>query len=93
MKRLIAIVTLLVLTATPVRAETVETCSTNTSNYGSGTVCGAFTVKEHTETVEHKVVETSASDSQIINLLMGIAGAAVVATVLYKLTYKTYILG
>ena len=69
------------------RAETVRTCS---SVYGGGEVCGETTTNV---TVEHKVVETAASDSQMIKLLLSIAGAAVVATALYKLTYKSYILG
>jgi hypothetical protein len=86
MKRLIALVTLLVISATPVSAETVRTCS---SVYGGGEVCGETTVTEQ----KAVIVETAVDDKQVINFLMGIAGAAVVATVLYKLTYRSYILG
>lgn len=86
MKRLIAFVTLLVISATPVSAETVRTCS---SVYGGGEVCGETTVTEQ----KAVIVETAVDDKQVINFLMGIAGAAVVATVLYKLTYRSYILG
>jgi hypothetical protein len=39
------------------------------------------------------VVNTGLDNSQIIKILAGVAGAAVLATVLYKLTYKSYILG
>lgn len=87
MKKLIVVATLLIASTLPVRAETVRTCS---SVYGGGEVCGETTANV---TVEHKVVETGANDSQMIKLLLSIAGAAVVATGLYKLTYKSYILG
>lgn len=87
MKKLIVIATLFAFSALPVSAETVRTCS---SVYGGGEVCGESTTNV---TVEHKVVETAASDSQMIKFLLSIAGAAVVATGLYKLTYKSYILG
>jgi len=68
-------------------AETVRTCS---SVYGGGEVCGETTTNT---TVTHEVVETGASDSQMIKLLLSIAGVAIVATGLYKMTYKSYILG
>lgn len=87
MKKLIVIASLFAISALPVSAETVRTCS---SVYGGGEVCGESTTNV---TVEHKVVETAASDSQMIQLLLSIAGAAIVATGLYKLTYKSYILG
>ncbi len=87
MKRLIALVAMLVIFATPVSAETVRTCS---SVYGGGEVCGETTSNV---TVEHKVVETAAGDNQMIKMLLSVAGAAVLATALYKLTYKSYILG
>lgn len=86
MKRLITLVTALFIFAAPVSAETVRTCS---SVYGGGEVCGETT----TSTVTHTVVETGASDNQMIKILLGIATAAVLATGLYKLTYKSYILG
>lgn len=86
MKKLIVVATLLVAFSTPVHAETVRTCS---SVYGGGEVCGETT----TNTVTHTVVETGASDNQMIKLLLSIAGAAIVATGLYKLTYKSYLLG
>ncbi|KKU44799.1 MAG: hypothetical protein UX84_C0007G0023 [Microgenomates group bacterium GW2011_GWD1_47_13] len=87
MKRLIALVTLLFALATPVAAETVRTCS---SVYGGGEVCGEATTNV---TIEHKVVETGISNEQIFKMLASVAGAALLATVLYKLTYKSYILG
>ncbi len=86
MKKLIVVATLLVASVLPVRAETVRTCS---SVYGGGEVCGETT----TTVVEHKVVETGASDNQMIKILTSLAGAALVASALYKLTYKSYILG
>lgn len=89
MKKLIAIISLLTLTALPVHAETVRTCS---SVYGGGEVCGE-TSASTTTTVEHKVVATGVADNQMIKLIAGLAGAAFVATALYKLTYKSYLLG
>ena len=78
---------LLIASVAPVSAETVRTCS---SVYGGGEVCGENTTNT---TVTHAVVETGVSDDQMIKLALGIAGAATLATVLYKLTYKSYILG
>jgi hypothetical protein len=89
MKKLIAIVSLLALTALPVRAETVRTCS---SVYGGGEVCGE-TSATTTTTVEHKVVATGVADNQMVKLIAGLAAAAALATGLYKLTYKSYLLG
>jgi hypothetical protein len=86
MKKHIVIATLVLLSSVlPVKAETV-TC--RSEQYG-GAVCGV----ETSVTVEHKVVETGASDNQMIKILTSLAGAALVASVLYKLTYKSYILG
>lgn len=87
MKKLIVVATLIALASfAPIaKAETV-TCSSE--QYG-GAVCGIST----SETIEHKVVETGANDSQMIKLLLSIAGAAALATGLYKLTYKSYLLG
>jgi hypothetical protein len=86
MKKLIVVATLLIVSTLPARAETVRTCS---SIYGGGEVCGETT----TTTVEHKVVETGANDTQMYKILTSLAGAALVATALYKLTYKSYLLG
>lgn len=87
MKKLIVVATLIVLASTPVKAETVRTCS---SVYGGGEVCGETTV-------ENKVTEfsadTAAGDNQMLKLALSIAGAAALATGLYKLTYKSYIFG
>lgn len=85
MKKLIVVATLLIASTLPVRAETV-TC--RSEQYG-GAVCGI----ETSTTVEHKVVETGASDNQMIKLLASLAISAAIATGLYKLTYKSYILG
>lgn len=87
MKKQIVIATLLVASALPAHAETIRTCS---SVYGGGEVCGENTTNV---TVEHKVVETGANDNQMIKLLLSIAGAAALATGLYKLSYKNYFLG
>lgn len=76
------------LMAGSVRAEDVRTCS---SVYGGGEVCGETTTT--TTTVTHEVVETGASDSEVFTLIGSFALAALVATGLYKLTYKSYILG
>jgi hypothetical protein len=88
MKKLIVVATLIAFASfAPVaKAETVECRS---EQYG-GAVCGIST---STETVEHKVIATGANDSQMIKLLLSIAGAATLATGLYKLTYRSYILG
>lgn len=87
MKKLIMVATLLIASSLPVSAETVRTCS---SVYGGGEVCGENTTSS---TVTHTVVETGAGDNQMIKLALGIAGAALTATALYKLTYKSYLLG
>ncbi len=87
MKKLIVVTALLLTSVLPASAETVRTCSTV---YGGGEVCGENTT---TTTVTHTVVETGASDNQMINLLLSIAGAAAIATGLYKMTYKNYFLG
>lgn len=89
MKKQIVIATIIAFAtlATPAHAETVRTCS---SVYGGGEVCGENTTNT---VVTHTVVETGAADNQMIKLLLSIAGVAIVATGLYKLTYKSYILG
>lgn len=87
MKKLIVVTALLIASTLQVRAESVITC---TNRYGVGEVCGAST---STETVEHLAVETGEGDNQMIKTLGSIALAALVATALYKLTYKSYILG
>lgn len=85
----IVIATLLTfLSVAPASAETVRTCS---SVYGGGEVCGETTTT--TTTVTHEVVETGANDSEMFRLLGGFALAALVATGLYKMTYKNYFLG
>lgn len=88
MKKLIVVTALILTSVLPVSAETVRTCS---SVYGGGEVCGETT----TTVVEHKIVEvnTGADDNQMIKIMTSLAGAALVATALYKLTYKSYILG
>jgi hypothetical protein len=65
-----------------------ETVTCRSEQYG-GAVCGI----ETSSTVEHKVVETGAADNQIVTLLISLGAAALVASALYKLTYKSYILG
>ncbi|EKD80573.1 MAG: hypothetical protein ACD_40C00054G0006 [uncultured bacterium] len=87
MKRLIALVTVLLISATPVSAETVRTCS---SVYGGGEVCGEATT---TVTVEHKTVAAGMNDLQLWQVIAGVALLASVSTLLYKLSYRWYILG
>lgn len=87
MKRLIAVLTALFVFATPALAETVSTCS---SVYGGGEVCGETTTNV---TVEHQTVNTAANDNEILMILGSVMGAALLATALYKLTYKLYIFG
>ncbi|MFH2085201.1 MAG: hypothetical protein ABII21_00185 [bacterium] len=88
MKRLIALVVMSFVFASAVSAETVRTCS---SVYGGGEVCGETT--STTTTVTHEVVETGFADGTLVKMLLGTFGAAAVATILYKLTYKSYIFG
>lgn len=89
-KAIVLATTLFALTATTVSAETVRTCS---SVYGGGEVCGETTTT--TTTVTHDIVETDTGlgDNAMFNLIGSFALAALVATGLYKLTYKSYILG
>ncbi|KKU45625.1 MAG: hypothetical protein UX64_C0026G0001 [Microgenomates group bacterium GW2011_GWC2_46_7] len=87
MKRLITLVTVLILSSTPVSAETVRTCS---SVYGGGEVCGEATTSV---TVEHKTVAAGVNDLQLWQVIAGVAGIAFVSTLLYKLSYRWYILG
>lgn len=87
MKKLIVVATLLIASTLPVHAETVRTCS---SVYGGGEVCGETTT---TTTVSHVVEKTGAAEDQMVKLLLSLAGSALVATALYKVTYKTYFLG
>lgn len=91
MKKQIVIATLLtLLSVAPASAETVRTCS---SVYGGGEVCGETTTT--TTTVTHDIVktDTGVNDNEMFKLLGSFALAALVATGLYKLTYKSYILG
>jgi hypothetical protein len=83
MKKFFVVIALLVLSVVPARAETVRTCSTV---YGSGEVCGETTIT-------HTVAPTGVSDNQVLTVILGLFGAAVVSSILYKLTYKSYILG
>ena len=87
MKKLIVVATLLIVSALPAHAETV-TCTAG--QYG-GAVCGIETSSE--TRVEHKVEKTGAAEDQMIKILLSLAGSALVATALYKITYKTYFLG
>jgi hypothetical protein len=87
MEKLIVVVVLLISSISPARAETVRTCS---SVYGGGEVCGENTTST---TVTHTVVETGAGDNQMIKMILSLAGAAALATGLYKMTYKNYFLG
>lgn len=89
MKRLIASALLVagLMVASPVRAETVSTCTTV---YGGGSVCGETTT---TVTVDHQVVNTAIDPALFWKVVGIMGGAAAVATLLYKLSYRWYILG
>lgn len=87
MKKLIVLVTLLFAVVAPASAETVRTCS---SVYGGGEVCGETTA---TVTVEHKTVNAGILDYELWQIVAGVFGVAVLATVLYKLSYRWYIFG
>lgn len=87
MKKLIVIAGMLFALATPVAAETVKTCSTV---YGGGEVCGETTT---TVTVEHKTVNAGINDWELWQVVAGVLGIALVASVLYRLSYRWYILG
>lgn len=87
MKRLIVIAGLMLISTSAVSAETVRTCS---SIYGGGEVCGETTI---TSTPTHVVTATSVSSNDMVKLMLSLALAAGFATGLYKLTYRSYILG
>ncbi len=87
MKRLIALVIMLFVFASTASAETVRTCS---SVYGGGEVCGETTTT--TTTIEHKTVNTGINDLELWQVLAIMATLASISTLLYKLTYKFYIL-
>jgi len=87
MKKLIVLVTLLFVFAIPASAETVRTCS---SVYGGGEVCGETTT---TVTVEHQTVNAGIMDYELWQIVASVFGVAVLATALYKLSYRWYILG
>ncbi len=89
MKKLVVIATILFASISSTGMVRAESVSCSSQQYG-GVVCGAST---STVTVEHLAVETGEGDNQMIKTLGSIAMAALVATALYKLTYKSYILG
>ena len=64
-----------------VYADTVQTCE---NVYGGGEVCGSST---------SPVVNTAMPSDQVAELAAGIVALAIVATVLYKISYRWYILG
>jgi len=72
--------------APSVSAETVE-CTT--SQYG-GATCGVSTSDV---TVTHEVVEAGIGDWQLSTVIAVLGISALVATGLYKLSYRWYILG
>lgn len=88
MKKLIT--TLLLVTALAVvptaKAETV-TC--RTEQYG-GSVCG---VEISTETKVEHTYNAGLSSREFYTIIASLLGAAVGATILYKLTYRNYLLG
>jgi len=69
-----------------VEAETVE-CSTG--QYG-GATCGVSTSET---VVEHKTVGAGVADWTIAQVIAVLGVSALSATLLYKLTYRLYILG
>ncbi len=83
------IAALLFLLAGQAKAETARTCSNSTNSYGGGEVCGETTANQ---TVQ-QYAETGDGDNQGLMVLASIAMAAIVTTTLYKLTFRSYILG
>lgn len=85
-KMIVALTVIAALSVAPsARAETVV-CS---SQYG-GSTCGAST---NTETTVTRMASTGVSDWSLAQIV-GITGlVAVAATALYKLTYRSYLLG
>ena len=71
--------------APSVSAETVEG---TTSQYG-GATCGVST---STEVVTHETVNAGIGDMQLTSVIMILGLSAIVATSLYKLSYRWYIL-
>lgn len=89
MKKQIA--TLLVLAALVVapKAQAVTVDCSATGQYG-GSVCGVTTTEE--TVTEHKY-DTGIADWQLWQVVAAIGAVAFVSTVLYRATYKLYILG
>ena len=88
MKRLIAIAAILTALMVPSSAM-AETVTCRTEQYG-GSICGVET--STSTTVEHKY-ETGLSSRQFYTIIGSLLTSAVVASILYKLTYRNYLLG
>lgn len=85
-KLMVSIWLLMALVLVPsAKAETVRTCS---SVYGGGEVCGESTT---TVVVEHEPVEAGILDSQLLGAFVVLGAMGVVATFLYKFSYRWYI--
>lgn len=88
MKKLIT--TLLIVTALVVApSASAETVTCRTEQYG-GSICGVET--STSTTVEHRY-NTGISSREFYTIIGSLFGAAIVATLLYKLTYRNYLLG
>lgn len=71
-----------------VGAEETVTCST--SQYG-GAVCGVSTSSE--TVIKHETVDTGIADWSIVQIIAFAGITAVAASLLYKASYRWYILG
>lgn len=90
MKKMIATLSLVAALAVVPAAHAEEvTCSTN-GQY-AGAVCGVNVTT--TTTVEHKTVQAGIGDSQFARILAIAGVSALAATLLYKASYRWYILG
>lgn len=67
-----------------------ETVECKSQSYG-GSTCGVST--STTTTVEYETVGAGIGDMQVSTAIMILGISAVAATALYKLTYRSYILG
>lgn len=88
MKKIIAVLTLVAALAVVPSAQ-AETVSCSTSQYG-GAVCGIETT---TTTVEHKTVDAGVADWSLAQIIALTGVTALVATILYKKTYRLYLFG
>lgn len=90
MKKLIAtlLLTSMLVMVPTVKAEETVTCST--TQYG-GAVCGVSTDSE--TIVTHETVDAGIADWSLVQIIAFAGITAVAASLLYKASYRWYILG